>query len=41
MKCNRCGCQMTKAMKGVGPQVWVCSNLECRHLEVESKGGVA
>ena len=31
--CPKCYSRMYKAMKSVGPQVWVCSNLECRHLE--------
>ena len=29
MLCPRCGCVMYKAMKGCGPQQWVCSVPTC------------
>ena len=34
--CKRpeCGCTMYKAMKGCGPQVWVCSNPDCGYKEL-------
>jgi len=37
MKCPRCGCEMAKAMKGVGPQLWVCTNPECHHIKEEQR----
>ena len=36
-RCPRCGLAMYMAMKGCGPQVWVCSDPGCGRLVRESK----